>query len=147
MAKNLTGLPSLPANRPQASLGNAASPCSTISSKKARSSSIIAGATTVPARWYSLNGCSGAGGEPAGDGDRPGPAPHRDPDVGPADASTGELLGHPLGVERGDQEPARGLRVREHQLLGDRKLPPLHVRAQVRVVALGAAGDHIEHRE
>jgi hypothetical protein len=86
-------------------------------------------------------------GEPAGDRDRPGPALHRDPDVGPADASTGELLRHPLGVERGDQQPARGLRVREHQLLGDRKLPPLHVRAQVRVVALGAARDHIEHRE
>src|SRR5678816_2285422 len=125
MAKNLTGRPSLPASNPQASLGNAASPCSTISSKKARSSSIIAGATTLPARWYSLNGRSGTGGEPAGDRDRPGPALHRDPDVGPGDASPGELLRHPLGVERRDQQPARGLRVREHQLLGDRKLPPL----------------------
>src|SRR4029453_16535360 len=107
IAKNLTGLPSLPASNPQASLGNAASPCSTISSKKERSSSIIAGATTVPARRYSLNRGSGAAG--------------------------GELPGRPLGIERGDQQPARGLRVREHQLLGRRELAPVHVRTQIRV--------------
>src|SRR4029450_9410288 len=99
MAKNLTGRPSLPASNPQASLGNAASPCSTISSKKARSSSIIAGATTLPARWYSLNGRSGTGGEPAGDRDRPGPALHRDPHRGPAADYAVDLLVHPRGGE------------------------------------------------
>src|SRR4029453_7133122 len=124
IAKNLTGLPSLPASNPQASLGNAASPCSTISSKKERSSSIIAGATTVPARRYSLNRGSGAAREPAGDGDRPWPVRDREPDVRTRDAAGGQLPGRPLGIERRDQQPARGLRVREHKLLGGRELAP-----------------------